>query len=289
MAASYIFRLDDITPAMDWGRFWALLQLFKRHGIKPLLGVVPDNRDRNLNRGPAHADFWKILRTLSAADDIDIAQHGYQHILVHRPRASILGPAEGIRQEVSEFAGDTYNDQSFRIREGRLILEKNGLSTTYWMAPNHSYDQDTLYALRDNGFTALSDGIALFPYIKEGLVFVPQTSWKPRWMPVGVHTVCLHTNSITPRDIKKLRLFLRRPFNFTRFSQVANHSAGLIKDDFRRTSDNDPIRSTLNQTFSTLYRASWAVKKGLKNHRPPGPTHALPERALRSAPEPLRP
>lgn len=284
MAATYIFRLDDITPAMDWGRFWALLQLFKRHGIKPLLGIVPDNRDPNLNRGPAHADFWEILRSLKSADDIDIAQHGYQHILVHRPKASILGPSEGIRKEVSEFAGDTYNDQAFRIKEGRLILEKNGLSTNHWMAPNHSYDGNTLSALRDNGFTALSDGVALFPYTEGGLVFVPQTSWKPRWMPFGVHTVCLHANTVTPREIKNLRLFLRRPYNFRRFSQVAEESAEFIKNESRSYSANELIRSTLSQTYSTLYRASWAMKKMLKNHQSSKPTQSLAERALRAGP-----
>ena len=38
-------RLDDITPDMDWERFLACKEILDRHGIRPLIGVVPDNRD----------------------------------------------------------------------------------------------------------------------------------------------------------------------------------------------------------------------------------------------------
>jgi peptidoglycan/xylan/chitin deacetylase (PgdA/CDA1 family) len=241
--------MDDIAPGMDWGRFWAVLQLFRRHGIKPLLGVVPDNRDQNLARHPPYPHFWQTLQELVAADEIDVAQHGYQHILVHRPKAAILGPAVGIRKAVSEFAGDAYSDQLFRIREGQRILQRNGIETKYWMAPNHSYDKNTLRALRESGFTAISDGIALFPYIAEDLAFVPQTSWKARWMPLGIHTVCLHTNTVTPRQIKQLRLFLRRPFHFTRFSSVV------------RTITPSILHTAANQAYSAAYKTAWGLRK----------------------------
>ena len=38
-------RMDDITADMNWKNFLALKELFDRHGICPLVGVVPDNRD----------------------------------------------------------------------------------------------------------------------------------------------------------------------------------------------------------------------------------------------------
>ena len=37
------FRMDDITPDMDWKSFEAFEQLFERYGCYPLLGIVPDN------------------------------------------------------------------------------------------------------------------------------------------------------------------------------------------------------------------------------------------------------
>lgn len=270
MNAHYIFRIDDVTPGMDWPCFWAVMQLFQRHGIQPLLGVVPDNRDPNLNRHPPYLRFWETLRELVASDRVDIAQHGYQHILVHRPQASLLGPAYGIRREVSEFAGDTYTDQTFRIREGQMILKRHGITTSYWMAPNHSFDHNTLLALRENGFTAVSDGVALFPYSAEGLVFVPQTSWKPRWMPLGVHTICLHTNTVTPQYVKQLRLFLRRPFHFTRFSEAVRGVA------------HSPALTVANHTYSSAYKVAWSIKRAVKATVLPAVHRAPRERALRS-------
>ncbi|MBO5623235.1 MAG: DUF2334 domain-containing protein, partial [Butyrivibrio sp.] len=37
-------RMDDITPDMDWDKFLRFKSLLDEHGIKPLIGVVPDNR-----------------------------------------------------------------------------------------------------------------------------------------------------------------------------------------------------------------------------------------------------
>ena len=37
------FRMDDITPDMDWKSFEAFEQLFEHYGCYPLLGIVPDD------------------------------------------------------------------------------------------------------------------------------------------------------------------------------------------------------------------------------------------------------
>jgi predicted deacetylase len=224
MNAHYIFRMDDITPTMDWGRFESLMNLFMKHSVKPLLGIVPDNRDPNLCRQQAHPRFWEEMRALQNSDAIDVAQHGYQHTLVPRPGAALLSSHCGAH-EVSEFAGESYHDQVFKIAEGNRMLRLHGISTTYWMAPNHSFDKTTLRALVDVGFTAVSDGVSLFPFTLCGLVFIPQQVWQPRWMPCGVQTICLHSNTITTSEIKTLRLFLRRPYAFSRFSDVLAHTS----------------------------------------------------------------
>ena len=44
-------RLDDITPDMDWERFLKFKELLDRYQVKPLIGVVPENRDENLKSG----------------------------------------------------------------------------------------------------------------------------------------------------------------------------------------------------------------------------------------------
>ena len=230
MSAEYIFRMDDITPDMDWGRFSALIQLFAGHGVKPLLGVVPDNHDPDLAREPKNPRFWEILRELSQSDQVDLAQHGYQHLLTDRPGAGLINKQLGIKEE-SEFAGDPYISQLTKIRNGKEILESNGIKTSTWIAPNHSFDLNTLRGLRNSGFRAISDGLALYPFKQEGLIFVPQQTWQPRWMPCGVQTICIHSNHITPSDVRKLRVFLRRPLNFSRFSDVVSrYSRGGIHE-----------------------------------------------------------
>ena len=49
-------RMDDITPEMDWEKFERFRALLETYKIKPLIGVVPDNRDENLNRTGRQAD-----------------------------------------------------------------------------------------------------------------------------------------------------------------------------------------------------------------------------------------
>ena len=58
------FRMDDITPDMDWKSFEAFEQLFERYGCYPLLGIVPDNLDPKLSVDPAREAFWKKMQEL---------------------------------------------------------------------------------------------------------------------------------------------------------------------------------------------------------------------------------
>jgi predicted deacetylase len=272
VSAQYIFRMDDITPTMDSGRFWAILNLFIKHGVQPLLGVVPDNRDPALNRQTPDPAFWDTMRSLQDSQAVAIAQHGYQHILSPRPGAAMLGASMGIR-EVSEFAGETYRDQVFKISEGTRILRSHGLETSYWMAPNHSFDETTLRALVDLGFTAVTDGIALYPFRYAGLTFVPQQAWQPRWMPFGVQTICIHSNEITPHDVKKIRLFLRRPFEFPRFAEVVSQTKAHTLRGIVDTSFYIAYRGARHARRRHLSTAKLQGKIQRPDSRPPPPSH----------------
>ena len=55
-------RMDDITPDMDWESFEAFERMFRKYGIRPLLGVVPDNRDPKLSVDAPRAEFWERMR-----------------------------------------------------------------------------------------------------------------------------------------------------------------------------------------------------------------------------------
>lgn len=255
MSTRYIFRLDDITPCMDWDRFSALLSLLRAHHVKPLLGVIPDNQDKSIDVSPPYPDFWGVMRRLQDEDAVDFAQHGYQHILCSTPKAAILGPDLGIK-EMSEFAGFPYEVQRSKISHGKRILEQHGILTSTWMAPNHTFDNNTLKALHHEGFCSVTDGVAIYPYAESGLTFIPQQSWKPRWMPCGVQTICIHTNEISTEAVRVIRHFLRRPYLFSRFSEEVRSFKGSATQE------------ALNQVFVLGYRALRQLKRQRRPERP---------------------
>lgn len=239
--ARFLFRMDDITPTMDWERFWALLRLFQRYRVKPLLGIVPDNHDHKLDRQKPHPNFWEIMNLLVERNLADIAQHGYQHILERDSAHPLLNAPESRHYQRSEFAGYSFQEQLEKIQNGREVLRSHGLLTDYFFAPNHSFDFTTLSALKSAGFTAVSDGCALRPYRARGLVFIPQQLWHPIWMPTGTFTICLHSNQITPLEIRAIRKFLRTPARISSFSQEVRSYAPL------------PLDSVNNSVFRGLY------------------------------------
>jgi predicted deacetylase len=218
--------MDDITPDMDWPRFRAYIDLFGRHGVRPLLGVVPDNRDPKLTRGPRNPAFWDELRSLRDAGRADFAQHGYQHLYVSR-RHGLLGRRYGFKPQ-SEFVGLDYGTQLAKIRAGHDILRREGIDTDIFMAPSNSFDRTTLRALRDSGFRAVTDGIALFPFERDGLVFVPQQIWRPLRAPFGVWTICLHSNEPDDALFREVESHLASGTRVVSFGEARQVRAGSI-------------------------------------------------------------
>ena len=56
-----MIRLDDITPDMNWGRFYQAKEIFDRYQIRPLIGVVPNNQDETLHKEEGRIDFWDVI------------------------------------------------------------------------------------------------------------------------------------------------------------------------------------------------------------------------------------
>lgn len=213
--------MDDITPDMNWKKFWLTVELLESHDIKPLLGIVPDNRDANLSIEPPREDFWEIMRQLQSDGLADFAQHGYQH--VYESRDAGIYTKYRYRPQ-SEFAGLPYDVQFQKIKKGKEILEREGINTDIWMAPSHTFDNNTLKALRALGFQSVTDGIALYPYIHQELLFVPQQTGVPRKFLCGVITVCLHTNSHSKLNLYTLSDFVDSTDRFIRYRDIVQQS-----------------------------------------------------------------
>ena len=163
--------MDDITPDMDWARFDRFIGLLDRYDVKPLLGIVPDNRDVMLQKDGARADFWELAQKWQG-EGYSLAMHGYRHVYV--TKSGGLFPLN----RFSEFAGLPKDAQLQKLSEGKEILLSHGIRTDIFMAPAHSYDQATLQCLRQLGFRYITDGFGHRPYERDGLVFLPISAWK---------------------------------------------------------------------------------------------------------------
>ena len=214
----YVFRIDDVAPNMGWDRMAALEAVFRSYDVRPLIGVIPDNRDPVLLALPLfEGNFWDQVRSWVAAG-WEVALHGYQHRL-DSPSGGILG-----LNGRGEFAGLDLEVQWDKIRRGLAILDDQGISTRVFMPPAHSFDRATLRALASLGMRSVTDGYALYPYRQEGMVLVPQLLATPRVMPFGVHTFCLHPNLMSNAQIQGIDSFLQRNAqSVVPFSQVADN------------------------------------------------------------------
>ncbi len=197
------FRIDDVTPHMDWEKFSVLAGIFKHYGVKPLMGVIPENRDPELLKLPYREDGWARIKALSELGWMT-AQHGLTHVYTTN-EPGLLGI-----NRYSEFAGIDYETQLKMLAEGQKILRGQGLFTDIFMAPAHSFDKNTLKALRALGFRYITDGYSLFPYKRGGLKFIPCQASSPRKMPFGLMTVCLHPNTMREDALSALENWLEQ-------------------------------------------------------------------------------
>jgi len=211
----FVIRLDDICPTMHWENFSVLRRLFAEHGVLPLIGIVPDNRDERLVVDGAREDFWETMRELRQ-QGWEVAQHGYQHTRISDdPGIFRLNPR-------AEFAGLPFDRQVESLRQGRAILADEGLATDVFMAPHHSLDETTVRALVDLGYDYVTDGYGLYPYRYQGLVFVPQLFASPIHFGFGVYTICVHPNIMTEPQLAQLAGWVRgNSYRITRFSTAA--------------------------------------------------------------------
>lgn len=193
----YIIRIDDVTPRMNLLNFNLLKDALTSLDIKPIIGVVPDNKDENLNIGNEDKNFWHTMRELKELG-WNIAQHGYRHEYVSRDTGLLE------INEFSEFSGLSFQEQLSKIQSGKRILQENEIWEPVFMAPGHSFDKNTLAALEESNFRYVTDGFGLYPWQENKLIFVPQIFSSFTGFGFGIYTVCLHINQLSEEQIQLL-------------------------------------------------------------------------------------
>lgn len=205
MRAEYLVRFDDLCPTTNWLAWDQIERLLLENDVRPLIAVIPDNRDEKLLKiGEPLADFWDRVRAWQERG-WTIGMHGYQHVPVTRERG-MFGYSDW-----SEFAGLSREEQASKIQSAMAVFEREAVQPNVWIAPNHSFDETTLLALRDAGLRVISDGLSLYPYTdKNGMFWIPRQLSRFEKRPLGIWTVCLHHTRWTNAEVERFESLLIR-------------------------------------------------------------------------------
>ena len=200
----YIIRLDDACPTMDQKKWSRIEEICDTFNINPIVAVIPNNKSKFSENENYDINFWEKVKTWQNKG-WHIALHGYEHIYINKPKKAIV-PINNY----SEFAGLTYEEQYDKVRKGLEIFHRNNIYTHIWVAPAHSFDKITLKVLRETGIiTTISDGFSLFPYNKDGFLWIPQQHWGFVERKTGIWTTCIHPNNTTDNKMEKMEKFLQ--------------------------------------------------------------------------------
>ena len=199
-----LLRLDDASPRRNidnWNRIENLLSSF---GIKPLVGVIPDNQDPSFAAYPFDVHFWDMVHHW-----IDVGwavgMHGYNHL--YSTEDGGINPVNAR----SEFAGISLLEQEEKIEKGIRIMHEHNIFPKVFFAPSHTFDKNTLAALQKKSeIRIISDTIANDVYYKDGFYFVPQQSGRVRDLPFKVITFCYHPNVMTENNYKELEQYVEK-------------------------------------------------------------------------------
>jgi len=204
MSAKYIIRLDDACPTMDKIKWKRVEYILNKYNIKPIVGVIPNNEDKALFIDKADELFWDKIRKWQTKGWY-IALHGYNHILGYTNKYGII-PINS----KTEFVELPYDLQLKKIENGLKIFENQNIKTNIWVAPAHTFDFNTLKALKKNNLYFISDGLGIHPFIQYGFNWIPQQLWSFRNMPIGTWTICLHPNTIKEDSFIDLENFIEK-------------------------------------------------------------------------------
>lgn len=200
----YFIRLDDACSTMCSSKWKHIEEILTKHMIRPMVGVIPYCEDKTLMIDSEDPSFWGKVR-IWQDKGWAVALHGYNH--VYSSRTAGINPF----WERSEFAGVPLCEQKMKIREGVRILNRNDIYPQYFFAPSHTYDENTLIALREESdIRIICDTISLEAYVERDFVFVPCQFGHFRNIPFdGIWTFCFHPNVMTDNEIKEFDLFIQ--------------------------------------------------------------------------------
>ena len=192
-----------------WDRMETLLD---RYGVKPLVGIIPDCKDPDMDCYAEDVEFWTKHVSAWRAKGWQFALHGYNHVF--KTNCAGINPVNSR----SEFAGVPLEEQKRMIADGISVLRSHGINPKVFFAPAHTFDKNTIKALlEESDIRIISDTPANKPYTKYGITFIPQQSGRVRKLPFNTVTFCYHPNTMSDSAFAQLEYFLQQN-RFTEFS-----------------------------------------------------------------------
>ena len=200
----YLIRLDDAAEYMDIPKWQKAVELINSFGVCPLIGVIPKCEDPDfVGKYEYNASFWDIARSWQEKGCI-MALHGFKHTT--KPAKGGLNPIH----DRSEFVSLSLEEQKQKIRDGYNILIEQKIKPRVFFAPAHTFDKNTLLALKEETpIRIISDTIANNVYKVDDFFFLPCQQGKCRSLPFKFVTISLHPNEMKENDFANLDSFLK--------------------------------------------------------------------------------
>jgi len=158
-----IIRDDDAQGYWTESLFENVTTTLMQSGIAQTIGLIPYGSYGNGSYESFSTDEYLKAFLLSIANNplVEIALHGYAH-------------------EDHEFLNMNLTEANTKISAGKQHIQTEiGVTTTTFIPPFHEYNNNTLQACIDNGYTVFSSGAYENPYSwtehPTGLLHVPAT------------------------------------------------------------------------------------------------------------------
>ena len=202
----FLIRLDDIAENMKWEFMEKIEILLDKFDIKPVLGVIPNNKDPELLSYPKkNANFWDQVRVWKGKG-WEIGMHGTNH-LYNRfcSKNDYLGHGGN-----TEFCDQSFHSQLEKIRVGLNKFKEEKITVRTFFAPNHTFDKNTLLALKECGINQVLDGYGIMPYEENKINFIPQLFYKIFTLPFGIQSFQIHLNYFEQNDFDNFKNFVEK-------------------------------------------------------------------------------
>ena len=201
----YLIRLDDLCPTNNLQKWERFFTLFDRYGIKPIIAVIPANKDPKLKAcGNFNPYYWQLVRELQNQNYV-IGMHGFDHYYINHNSGLLK------MNNRSEFAGLPLQTQKEKIRKAAQIFKRENINPTVFIAPAHTFDRNTLLALHEyTNIKIISDGLLKSPYVRFGFNWVPVQLSEVEQKTKYTWTFNYHPETCSDKTFAELEIFLEK-------------------------------------------------------------------------------